>query len=513
MLAGEGARRRTAAIAGAPRLTTDAAGAGLVADPAGIGTSPFAAVTALDPAASGTGFAGLRALAAPPDAAPRWLRAADGYQRSLRRPLPVAADVLAAAAGPQVLTGSLRAAAVLAAAFLVGGLAFGLWKRRSPVQAQGVSWYTQRLAPTVALGAAALGTAGGMGGRPAAVTALVAGAALTLLHGMVWVLVGSARRRGLGLTRTLVIGSADQVSEAERRISLYPEAGLVCVRAQVAGVRPSNPARSRALIEALLADHAVEHIVCSAGDAAHDGVARDVIRYAPQAVDVTVMHPVPLSSGASTRVGDVAVTCLNRPSWGTDRCKRAFDLVAAGALLSVLSPVLLITALAVRLGDPGPVVFRQARTGRGNRQFTIYKFRSMVRDAEALKPAVMDRNVADGLLFKAEDDPRITRVGGVIRRFSLDELPQLLNVVRGQMSLVGPRPLPTVFDDADVFAGIRHQVPPGITGLWQVKGANALPYDDMIDLDCSYVATRSLGLDLRILLQTIPAVVFRRDPY
>lgn len=442
-------------------------------------------------------------------AAPRWLRAADECQRSLRRPQPVAVDLASAVSVTLGLSDSVRAAAIVAVATMAGGLLFGLWKRRSSVQAQGLSWCARRLIPVAALDAGALYAWGGLTARHAATAAVVVVAALTLLHGLLWVIVGCARRRGLGLSRTLIIGSETQVADVARRIALSPEAGLACVHSKLTDWRPDHPVRSQALLEAVLADHAIEHVVCTAGD----GVARDVIRYAPLTVDVTVVHPLPLAGPAPARLGDAGVTCLARPAWGTDGCKRAFDLVTAAVLLSVLSPLLAVIALAVRLGDPGPAVFRQKRTGRGNRPFTIFKFRSMVEGAESQKAALMDRNVADGPLFKAEDDPRITTVGAFIRRFSIDELPQLWNVVRGEMSLVGPRPLPSEFDDSDIFARIRHQVLPGITGLWQVKGANALPYDDMIDLDCSYVASRSLGLDLRILLQTVPAVLVRRDPY
>lgn len=477
------------------------------------GSAVTAAVPGLTASGLDVGESRLRALDSPPATTPVWLRATDECQRSLRRPLPVAVDVVAAASVTLALSGSAGEATVLAATLLPAGLAAGIWKHRSCVQAQGVSWYARRLAPTAVLCAGVLTTAGGAGARPAAVDALSVAAALVVLHSLMWLLVGSARRRGLGLRRTLLIGSQPEVSATEQRISFCPEAGLAGAHSHVVAGRPHTPARSWALIEALLADHGIEHVVCTAGDATPDSVVRDVIRYAPPTVDVTVIHPVPLTGVAPTRIGDVAVTCLGRPAWGADASKRVFDLTAALLLLAAISPILLVTAAAIRVGDPGPIVFRQKRTGRGNRQFTIYKFRSMVRDAEALKSGVMDRNVADGLLFKAENDPRITPVGGVIRRFSVDELPQLLNVVRGQMSLVGPRPLPTVFDEGDVFAGIRHRVLPGITGLWQVKGANALPYEDMIDLDCSYVATRSLGADLRILLQTVPAVLVRRDPY
>jgi exopolysaccharide biosynthesis polyprenyl glycosylphosphotransferase len=445
---------------------------------------------------------------------PPWLTAVDACQRSLRQPVPVLLDLGLAGATVAAVSSSVAAGAVMAVLLLGFGMAFGVWKRRSAVQAQGGGWYLRRVLPGTALSAAALCAVPGLSGRQALVAGLVALGTLLGAKGALWVLVGAARRRGLGLSRTLVVGPERQVAAAEYRIHLYPEAGLVCAHSHVClPERRGSPAESVALIERMLADHRIDHVVCTGGESDGGSLTRDLVRLVPPSVDVTVVQQVPLAGVPMTRLGDLAVICLARPSWGAGFAKRALDVMVASTLLVVLSPVLAFTALAIRLGDPGPVVFRQQRTGRMNRMFTIFKFRSMVENAESLKLQLADRNVADGLLFKAENDPRITRVGSVIRRFSIDELPQLVNVVRGEMSLVGPRPLPSRFDDSDLFARVRHAVLPGITGLWQVKGANALPYEDMIDLDCVYVATRSLGFDLKILLQTLPAVLVRREPY
>lgn len=442
---------------------------------------------------------GLRAARRAPAGrgAPRRWRAAESCQQSLRRPLPVASDVAVATVAASAAAPSLRAAPVMAVALLVTGLVFGVWKHRSTVQAQGVSWYLRRVAVPVTVSAAALSLYPGLSGRSATVAGAAAYLALTVTKMAQWLLVGAARRRGIGLRRTLVIGPERAVAGAEYRIHLYPESGLVCAESLV--LSPASGDTAPGELEALLRDHGIEHVVCAGADSGTGTVARDVIRLAPAGVDVTVVSTVALAGAAQTRLGDLAVVCLGRPSWGTRGVKRLLDVAASLVLLVLLSPVLAATAAAIRLGDGGPALFCQRRTGYGNRMFTIFKFRSMVEDAEALKEALRDRNVADGMLFKAEDDPRITRVGAVIRRFSIDELPQLFNVVRGEMSLVGPRPLPNAFDDRDVFARSRHSARPGITGLWQVKGANALSYEDMIDLDCAYVATRSLGLDLRIL--------------
>lgn len=443
-----------------------------------------------------------------------WLRVADGCHRSLRRPVPIALDLVAAAVVVWALSSSVTEAAVAGLTFLVAGMLFGVWKQRSSVQAQGLGWYLRRVGPAVAVAAAMTVAVAGSSDRTALLAAVELVLVLTLLKLVVWFVVSAARRRGLGLSRTLVIGPERQVAGVEYRIHLNPEAGLVCAHSHVCSdARPGTAADSLALIDRLLADHSIDHIVCAGGDAGSDTFMRHVVRLAPPTVDVTVVSQVPLAGAPLTRLGDLAVICLARPSWGTDLFKRVFDVIAAGFLLIALLPVLLVTAVFIRRGDPGPAIFRQRRTGRENRMFTIFKFRSMVDNAESLKVELLDRNVADGLLFKAENDPRITRVGATIRRFSIDELPQLINVIRGEMSLVGPRPLPSVFDERDLFAQVRHRVLPGITGLWQVKGANALSYEDMIDLDCAYVATRSLGFDLRILLQTLPAVLVRRDPY
>jgi len=193
------------------------------------------------------------------------------------------------------------------------------------------------------------------------------------------------------------------------------------------------------------------------------------------------------------------------------RGKRLLDVSVALLTLLVLLPLLLLTALAIFLEDRGPVLYRQHRVGFRGREFSIYKFRSMVRDADRQVIDLRERNMTDGLLFKIHRDPRVTRVGRLIRRTSIDELPQLLNVVRGQMSLVGPRPLPVSPDDFDVADDRRHAVRPGITGFWQVSGGPALGYRDMIDLDLTYIRDWSLALDLRIMARTVPALVSRDD--
>jgi exopolysaccharide biosynthesis polyprenyl glycosylphosphotransferase len=194
--------------------------------------------------------------------------------------------------------------------------------------------------------------------------------------------------------------------------------------------------------------------------------------------------------------------------------QRAFDLSASLLLLTLLALPFLIIAIVVKLDSPGPVLFKQRRVGKDGQEFWFYKFRSMVADAEARRAALLQRNEASGLLFKIKNDPRITRSGRWLRKFSLDELPQLLNVVQGDMSLVGPRPaLPVEVAQYTSRQRRRLAVKPGITGLWQVSGRSDLPFDRSIELDLEYIERQSLWLYVKILLLTFPAVLQGRGAY
>jgi len=190
--------------------------------------------------------------------------------------------------------------------------------------------------------------------------------------------------------------------------------------------------------------------------------------------------------------------------------KRALDVVAAALALILLAPMLLGLALAIRAGSPGAALFRQRRVGRFGRQFMMWKFRTMVRDAERRRSALIaDSREADWL--NLDHDPRVTRVGRFLRRTSLDELPQLVNVLLGDMSLVGPRPLPLA-EHAHVpgWSLLRLEVRPGLTGLWQVTGRTRIPFHDMLRLDCEYVCGLSWRTDVEILVRTVPAVLLGR---
>jgi lipopolysaccharide/colanic/teichoic acid biosynthesis glycosyltransferase len=195
------------------------------------------------------------------------------------------------------------------------------------------------------------------------------------------------------------------------------------------------------------------------------------------------------------------------PSARARRVKRVFDIAGSLVVLALASPILILVAIAIKLDSAGPIVFRQLRVGRNGERFWMLKFRSMVEGAEEQLPSLRALNEADGV-FKLANDPRMTRVGRLIRRYYVDELPQIVNVLRGQMSLVGPRPLGVV-EDAQIQGRDRQRldVAPGITGPWQVMGSSRVPLREMVKLDYAYVTSWSLGGDLRILVQTAGSVL------
>ena len=197
------------------------------------------------------------------------------------------------------------------------------------------------------------------------------------------------------------------------------------------------------------------------------------------------------------------------PLVGLPRGKRVMDLLISLAAMPLILPILGLCAVAVRLDSPGPILFRQQRTGLHGVRFGMYKFRTMVANAEELKPSLAHLNIMTPPDFKIIDDPRITRVGKFLRKTSLDEVPQIFNVLRGDMSLVGPRPTSFAASTYRLWHAERLEVTPGITGLWQVKGRNESTFDERLRLDVEYIAKRSVMFDLKIILQTIGSVVNR----
>ncbi|MEO8289049.1 MAG: sugar transferase [Chloroflexota bacterium] len=198
--------------------------------------------------------------------------------------------------------------------------------------------------------------------------------------------------------------------------------------------------------------------------------------------------------------------------------KRGFDVAASGFGLVLRGPIFALIAWGIRNDSPGPILYKQLRSGKDQRPFRMYKFRTMVVDADSRLSEVLPLNMharyADLRLYKIPDDPRVTRFGAFLRRYSLDELPQLFNVLKGEMSLVGPRPL-MLMEDQHVRgkARLRAAVKPGVTGLWQVRGRNEIPFEEMMRLDCLYVTNQSFLGDIILILQTLPAVLRPQRAY
>jgi lipopolysaccharide/colanic/teichoic acid biosynthesis glycosyltransferase len=226
------------------------------------------------------------------------------------------------------------------------------------------------------------------------------------------------------------------------------------------------------------------------------------------------------------RIYDIAgITLTTPPRYNINAVKlffkRAFDIAGACIAILLLSPIFLLTAVAIYIESGRPIFFLQRRTSiKGGKEFNFLKFRSMINNAEQMKDELMVHNESDGALFKMKNDPRVTRVGAIIRRLSIDELPQLFNVLKGDMSLVGPRPLPPcdieILAESDEFwktVQDRAAVKPGMTGLWQVSGRSDVKFREMILLDLYYVENHSLMFDLEIMFETVPVVLFGKGAY
>jgi exopolysaccharide biosynthesis polyprenyl glycosylphosphotransferase len=234
------------------------------------------------------------------------------------------------------------------------------------------------------------------------------------------------------------------------------------------------------------------------------------LRVVPTTTELLLERAV-LVPGQAVPLFEVRPPVLTGVEWAI---KRTFDILVSGILIVLLALPGLIVALCVRLTSPGPAIFRNPRIGVGEGEFAMLKFRSMYQDAELRQAELEDLNEADGPIFKIRDDPRITPVGRILRRFSIDELPQLWNVLRGEMSLVGPRPLPLRdYERLETWHRGRYRVLPGITGLWQVSGRSALGFDDLVRLDFYYVENWSIWLDIEVMARTPLAVLRGRGAY
>jgi len=353
----------------------------------------------------------------------------EAFYRASPRSVVVAIDMVVVASAA-LLSGGTRIAALSAAvAFLVGAAFSGLYVRRSTLEAQGLGWYLRLLPLPLLTMSAGLALAGHGGVRKLVVPLAATAAVLVLLRAVAWVLVAGDRRRGRGLRPVLLVGPSTSTAQMARRIEAYPEAGL-----EVAGTfAPTNTNGDRSRARALLKAGSISYVLVSA-EAHDDALLDECARWSNgSAVDFGMVLPVGTGTEAVGRVGDLGVIMLGsttRPRQHP-RIKRALDIALSASLLLLLAPVLMIVSLAVYLYDRGPVVYRQRRVGLNNREFTIWKFRSMVPGADRLNEHYASSNMANGLLFKLPDDPRVTPVGDLIRRLSIDELPQLVNVLKG----------------------------------------------------------------------------------
>jgi exopolysaccharide biosynthesis polyprenyl glycosylphosphotransferase len=335
---------------------------------------------------------------------------------------------------------------------------------------------------------------------------LVVAAASTTVH-----------RVALRRTPTVVVGPVDRVERLCARWSDRPDVRVVDTYAWTDALDLSEH-RSDIVTEVLgaVARHGASSVTVVSGEALSSPALRH-LAWALQRSQVECLVVADMSDHTEAlrprRVGDQVALSLGATGdhLASALVKSVIDRVGAAVGLVLLAPVLLAIAIAVRLDSPGPAVFSQVRSGRDGRPFRMYKFRTMVPDAESRLASLLERNEGAGPLFKMADDPRITRVGRILRRTSLDELLQLINVVRGEMSLVGPRPaLPSETAAYDPWAWRRLHVRPGLTGLWQVNGRSSLSWEESVRMDLRYVNHQSLRLDLSILVSTVRAVV-RRD--
>jgi exopolysaccharide biosynthesis polyprenyl glycosylphosphotransferase len=317
--------------------------------------------------------------------------------------------------------------------------------------------------------------------------------------------------------RCLLIGDPRSLVAVRDKI-VQSTAGSAAVVASVslrAGAGIPHELRRRGAFGELVREHDVHRVIFA--PTTTDGTdTLDLIRIAKGVgVHVSVVPRLFEVIGSSVAFDHLdGLTMLGVPRFGLSRSsrfvKRAFDLTGAGLALVVTAPLMAAIALAIRHESRGPVLFRQTRVGREGKRFTMLKFRSMIDGADELKRELAHLNESEGL-FKISDDPRCTRVGRLIRRTSLDEMPQLVNVFRGEMSLVGPRPL-VVSEDERVLGldRSRLQLTPGMTGPWQVLGSARIPMAEMVGIDYLYAANWSLWADVKILLRTVPHVVSRR---
>ena len=347
--------------------------------------------------------------------------------------------------------------------------------------------------------------------------------AVVLGRALVQLLLGELYRRGVGVERVLVVGGNNL-----GRMIMQSLVGRAHLGYQVVGFldddRLGDFGRFRHLggineVERVATAERIDHVIIALPAASHAAILRivdlcrrgsvrfkivpDLYEMSLSRVDLDTVSGIPLIGLKAMTIGGANALV-----------KRAVDIVLATTALVVCAPIMLAIAALIRAESRGPVFYRQIRVGKDGQRFWIYKFRSMRQDAEGQRAQLVQTTAGDARLFKDRDDPRRTGVGRFIRRWSLDELPQFWNVLTGDMSVVGPRPqIPAEVETYEAWHYKRLAASPGLTGLWQVSGRSELDFDEMVVLDISYIENWSLGLDFRILLRTIPAVLRARGAF
>ncbi len=334
--------------------------------------------------------------------------------------------------------------------------------------------------------------------------------------------------RRSGQRNVLIVGADNAADALIRKLQNHPEYGIRLVgqliehhepvdriAPDLSLVRPLRVLGTVAELSTIAAEQRVDRVIVSTAGLEPDQILPLLRRCKQMGIRVSVLPQMFEVMGPSVEVDDVegvTILSLDPPvlSRSSRALKRAMDLTGSLIALAIGAPLLALVAIAVKLDSEGPVFFRQDRIGLGGRNVRLFKFRTMVFDAEARREELLSSSQDPNWLMLARD-PRITRVGRLLRMASLDELPQLLNVVKGEMSLVGPRPLiRSESDRVSEWGRARLDLTPGVTGLWQVLGRTSIPFEEMVKLDYLYVTNWSLWGDVRLLLRTLPAVVTRR---
>jgi exopolysaccharide biosynthesis polyprenyl glycosylphosphotransferase len=351
------------------------------------------------------------------------------------------------------------------------------------------------------------------------------GFAILYIGSLRWVyeqLTGAALRAAGYRRRAVLVGSGSHIDDVAHALADEVHVPVEMLGFISLAPRPDNGLRSLGLIDdlpAVLDEHRIQEVIIADPDFPQEHAVEVVdqahqrgvtVRIAPSTMEI-LMHRAEFVPGAAVPLFELRPPVFE----GFDFfLKRSFDFLGAIFLLVLSAPVMAAIALAVAVSSRGGVLYRSYRPGIGGEPFACFKFRTMYYDADQRQADLESLNEASGALFKIRHDPRMTPVGRFLRRYSLDELPQLFNVVLGQMSLVGPRPLPQRdFDKLEDWHRKRYLVLPGITGLWQVSGRSELDFDELVRLDFLYLERWSVGLDLTILLKTVPAVLMRRGAY